>query len=448
MNLKFCLIGHTEHTTRNFFSNQGMGEVVHAKKFRQQLINGGYSSGNILDVYELFGTKEQLDRFAEINHSLASHGFQIIDDFPNSELSAAKKHLEADGHIYIVLSYDWILSAVTGLGLHLKAPLITKSYSPTNGRRVHPALYEKSTLVITECLAANIESIKAGIPAWKMLYIPHSFPDSINKTTKDPEYLKKLAKENNKNISFTDKTLVVGMVTRFKQGKNMVPALLAFKKIQKEFPDAIFVLKGGYDGVVEGTVKLKRILKQFLKKMQRESWFLWDRSFNSFPKVLEEFSCFDICVHPSGIDTASNTIVEFMALGKPCLVLEEQTNPYLFKGGVEMIKPASKLRLWNDFHYLTPDIDHLASLFKQYLSDEKLRKELGDRAKDVAQKRFSSEQTLKRIPLLIESALSFYHQLPTQESYRKKIVRQYEEDLELYGIVNNSMTFHPGASIS
>lgn len=165
----------------------------------------------------------------------------------------------------------------------------------------------------------------------------------------------------------------------------------------------------------------------------REPWFLWDREPTAHPEILKQFSHFDLCLHLSGAEGASNVVVEFLGLGKPVILLDATTNPYLFKGAACFVKSKGQVTA-EPLSYHVPDEQDLFEKIELLVKDREQREAFGKKGKEWAKCRFHPRATLERIPLMLEAARAFRNKASSVEEIRKKMEKQLENDLELYEI--------------
>jgi hypothetical protein len=194
--------------------------------------------------------------------------------------------------------------------------------------------------------------------------------------------------------------------------------------------DILFILKGTLD-TTSPYLPYNEWLEKRLVSLQDKKWFRWEKHPSAFPAVLSEYASFDICLHLSGAESGSNIVVEFLALGKPTLILKGGSNDALFKGGALFIENTGEMReALSPFR--VPEKRDLASKLEMLIKDASLRKEWGEKAKAVATLRFCPELTKKRLPLLLDAVRAFHGNESSSACLKKAIERQYEEDLKRY----------------
>lgn len=446
---RIAFISHTPYSHR--FFQTGLGEVGNCKKFKDLLDQEGFCTGSIMDIYQLFGGKNgkgPLNKIAAMNFHLGAGSHSLLDDLdtPLARKVFHKVKTEVQSSslppLLMALTFNWNTAALVGTGIGKIAPFIAKCYLPDYGSVIYSKIFESVDLVVTECLFVNLFGALCGIPPWKMLYLPHHFPSQTKQIYEQPSslvkekkeaYLRRIASLSGKPCHITDKTVVAGLVSRFSEGKHTEYAIEAFEKCVNEGMDAVLVLKGGYDNVILGSSQYKQRLKNLLKRVSTKHWFYWDKEFTPFPDVLGIYRLFDLCLLFSAIEGASNSVVELMALGRPCLLLKENTNPCLFNGAAAWVEPAKEFATGKK-SYRLPDCEDACKQLKRLLNDASERERLGQRAREIALQRFPPSLTLERMPLLMAAASSYHFGTADKESLQSLVVQQLKQDLELYQI--------------
>lgn len=435
------IISHTTHSRR--VEKQGMGEIANAQKLQTLLIKQGYSVEKIIDIFELFGGglegAQNICKITMLNGFLAQEGLDLIKNFNMDCIDDVwdifwplKEKIAA----LFVLTWDFNLAAFLGSGIHEHFPTISKCYCFQPQDIIFPKLFRSSHLIVTESLLGNILAIKAGIPPWKIVYLPHHYPDDIDKyiSKNNRQYLHDLSRRLNKKMIINDTTVVIGAFGRFQCRKNIEYLIEAVAELSATMPHIILVIKGDIDpsaDMYDNKEYSKQLLEIFARYIESD-WLFWDRSHTAFPDVLEEYNSCDILVNLSGAESASNSVVEFMALKKPCLVLNASTNPYLFKDGVIMIDTQEGMARGKLFFY-RPKLDDLVQKLAILVQDATLRQRLGEQAGEIATQRFAPELTIQRMPLVLEAANCFFHDKNT-EKIQIELQHLYQQDLNLYGL--------------
>lgn len=416
------LISHTEAS--KVVHPSGIGEIAHSAKF-QAVFQKYFKIHPIrLDLYELFGNFHAYETLAELNYSLAEAGNSLLTIENNPmyrDILLKLKTMNPD--TLFLLTWCWGIAALFGVGVHHLCPTIAKLYVFHEKEKIALPLYEKSDLLVTESLLANKRGLSEGISPWKMVYMPHQFPENIEKIKPDHSYLIQLAKKNGKSLSLNSTPVIVGIISKLEPRKNCGYALNALAKLATKLGNFLVVLKGNFAYEPECFPPEWELLK-------REPWFLWDPEPAPFPQVLSQYAVFDLCLQLSGAEGASNTVVELLALGKPVIALEGTTNPYLFKGGALFVKSQKRMTV-GKIPYQIPDEKSLEETIESLLTNPQLRKQWGEQAQKIAFTRFHPSNTSERIPLVLTAAKEYR---AGNFSLKTQIERLYEKDCKLYGI--------------
>lgn len=448
---KIILISHTPYSFRYF--PKGTGEVQNSLKLRKLLHQSGYAVSKVFDCFQLFGginkAKREIKQLACLNEQLSRYGYEPLDGWGSKVARSLYEKVNGEvvsspsGAVTMVLSNRDQISAFIGVGVPKLAPFVAKYYLPRAGLDFSwSKIWSRADLIVTECLYNCFGAFLIGISPMKMIYLPHHYPqesdhlfqmEDLQLRKSREKYIRKLAERNQKKVVFNAETLLVGIVSRLCEGKNVEYVVEAFEEIAAKGINAILILKGGYDQQINGTSSYKRKMSALLSRVQKAPWFLWDSDFEAFPKVLKTYRIFDLCVMQSSIEGASNVLVELASLGRPCLLLKEHSNPFLFEGGVEWVEP--KLGIHTNWRApRRPNQAELRDKLEQLLKNGRKRRELGQQARAIAISRFSPERTLERMPLLLAAASSFFHRDNQQKLYQKQIFQLFIEDLQRYQI--------------
>ncbi|MCH9608838.1 MAG: hypothetical protein S4CHLAM45_06450 [Chlamydiales bacterium] len=352
-----------------------MGERTHAQKCAKLL-----GVEKIVDIPTHIG--ERYEELVMINSALAEGGYSPIS--PQSTQNEWS------------LSLTWSAGLAALLAKGIK-PNITKLYVHQKDEKILKLLYKEIDLLITESLLGNERAAAYGLE--RVLYLPHHF-------TKRPKPLKKKSKK-----------ILIGCVCRLEYWKNVEFALEMGREVAKHHPIA-FYLKGDFPKERVYSSYDKHLAEK-LAIYEKEPWLIWDRSYTPYPEVLKLYSSFDFCVQPSGAEGGSNVVVELMSLGKPVIVLDESTNPYLFKGGALFAKPNPSI-VKTQLAFYQPQLQSLIELALR-LCDEKERKLWSQRAEQIAFERFHPSIAKRRLAVMLDPKLD--------NSTLKKL---YDQDRTLY----------------
>ncbi len=416
---KILLISHTEDSLH--IHPAGIGEIAHSAKFQRVLEKAGRDVVR-QDLYSLFASFAEYESLAQLNYALAEKGHSLLE-VKNIYQGVYDSVARQQADVIFLLTWCWGVAALLGCSIHRLCPTITKLYTFLSNEKICTPLYAESDLLVTESLLANQRGMTYGIPAWKLIYVPHQYPEEIDAIEPDRKYLERLAQKNAKVMKRGKESVIVGMVSRLEPRKNCGFALTAAAALAEKGRDFIFILKGNFPETITS-------LPSEMEFLKRQPWFFWDPDPTPFPQVLREIATFDVCVQLSGYEGASNTIVECMALGKPTVILEGSTNPYLFKEGALFVKPSGSL-VAGHMPYHVPDETCLVETIDAFILDKELRLEWGRRAKKMAEARFHPRIAADRLPLLLTAAKEY-----RQGNFhlRSAIETLYQKDCEAYGI--------------
>lgn len=354
-----------------------MGEKIYLQKFSPHL-----PTATMQDIPSLLG--EDYSSLVALNLELASMGYEPL---------ASPFHIYPDMKkgVAIILSWTSGMAAMHATGIVDQVPTIAKLYAHHSNEKMLPSLYNKTKLLITESLLASERARAYGLN--RVLYIPHQF------TTTDitpSKYLCELAKRLNKPLP--SQAIVVGTVSRLEYWKNPEFAIEVVRQLQPYYP-MVLVLKGDFP---QQSVypDYEKNLAEMIEFYSQEPWFYWDRQWTPYPDVLAQYACFDICLQPSGAEGASNLVVELMAMGKPVIVLNATSHPYLFKEGVHFATAQPQLQM-AQLSYARPELESLKEALVR-LCHPKERAQLGQKAQMIAKERFDPKHARERIKLMMQ----------------------------------------------
>lgn len=426
--MSILVLGHGEPTKNQLCSLRG--DIGATTKFLHLLNLGNYPAHS-LDILELFNQSSSLYySLSSLNYELALSGHGLIEESHFPEIKTVlNRLLSTDCQHVIVFSWLASLMAVLGTGVHKQKALISKAFTLQENETIHPNLYNKCDLLITESLLTNKKIIESGIPPWKTLLLPHFAFIEEKEPLPSRDYAEKVAF---KKKPFTPETLILGTVCRVEAGKNCEFILEAVKKLTDEGYPLLFILKGGLENHSNAPI-YRDWLANLLESLQEESWFIWDPDPTPIHEIHTIYASFDIFIHLSGSEGGSNAIVEALSQGLPSLILDASTNPSLFKNGAYFVKNAGFSHPNFFPSFLLPDREDLYEKLKNLVTDAALRKHWSECGRRISAERFSKKEGLQRIPLMLKAS-QLYHSNTGCDSIKKEVEERYVQDCALFGI--------------
>lgn len=318
-------------------------------------------------------------------------GFTAIPEFPlNSfydanffkQLRKCVKFLR-ENKIDIVHTHDFYTN-VFGIAAArvARVPLKIASKRETGGMRSGAQqIIEKQIFKMADAIVANSEAVKSylienGVAAEKIRVIYNGL--DLERLTPAETDRKKICQEFSlpfgRNIKFI--TLVANLRHAV---KNQPMFLRAAQKVLREIPDAHFVLAG------EGEFKesLEKLAKEF--KIAENTHFI-----GRCGKIPELLSISNVCVLTSFAEGFSNSILEYMAAGKPVAA----TN---VGGANEAVVDGE-----TGFLIESGDVRALADRLIELLENEEKAAAFGENGRKLVEKKFSPENQLKKTLELYE----------------------------------------------
>lgn len=265
-----------------------------------------------------------------------------------------------------------------------KTPVRIAAKRDTGTKSSAQLFLERRAFNLANAIVVNAEAVKKkllekGITPEKLVTIYNGLNlESLKPKQKREETLKEFNLSDEKHLKF------ITIVANFRNElKNQKMFLRAAQKVSEKFLNARFVLAG------EG--ELLDEMKDFSKELGIENkTFFTGRC----AKVAELLAVSDICVLSSKTEGFSNSILEYMAAGKPVVA----TNV----GG------ASEAVIENETGFLidSDDSETLANRLIELLSDEEKAKVMGSRGRQIAEGNFSLQAQLEKNLALYEKLLS------------------------------------------
>lgn len=407
MHANALILGHVQ---------TGMGERIRARKLQTLLQNTSSLKTPIIDIIHLLG--DLYEPLARLNYTLADHGHSLIEESELEQVRLLKQSIiDFSPRLLLILSWSFSVAALLALGLHHFYPTVATLCAHHPNEKILSGLYEPAALLITESLLANERGASYGIPKGKMLYLPHPYPQECDRHLFNRRYVEALAKRLGKHVG--NETLVIGAVSRLDYGKNCEYALEAVRRLASQGHDVVLVLKGDFSSC-NTSFEYASFLKERLMSYCQEPWLLWDLEPTSYPEVIEEYASFDLCLHLSGAECGSHVVGEWLALGKPVLVLNCSTHSYLYGDGVLYVSSTDEVKQ-AQLPFYVPKWTDLTTQLEELIRDKSLREKQGKKAREVAVKRFHPKEIEKRLEHLFERDT-------------KAIEALYERDRKEYGM--------------
>ncbi len=237
-------------------------------------------------------------------------------------------------------------------------------------RIIENGIFKTADKIVVNSEAVKNYLIAEGISETKITIIYNGLDlERLQPNTTDRE---KICAEL--NLPADEKIKFITMVANLRHAvKNQPMMLRAAVKVLKEFPDAHFVLAG------EGRLKYELENLAKVLKIEKNTHFT-----GRCEKIPELLFVSNICVLTSFNEGFSNSILEYMAAGKPVVA----TNV----GG------AREAVIENETGFLveSDDDEALANRLIELLRDEKKAGNFGAKGKEIAEEKFSLEAQLKK----------------------------------------------------
>lgn len=407
--------------------------MANALKLFNLMKESGYPVKEILDIYALFnGIKETLEPLAFLNCGLAELGYPILEEVALKEAHDVREAiLEKRPDALFLFSWNYTVAALFATGIQKQCPIASKLYVSHPHEDLLAPLYEPSTLLVTEALLANEKGIQAGIPPWKMILLPNHTSKNFGSTPSKRTYVEDLIAKSGKKITLKKTTKIIGSVARLDFGKNIEFALEAVKELSESGEDVLYVLKGDFEEETSYPA-YRDWLRELLHGLKGEKWLLWDPSVSPFSELSTIYASFDIFCHLSGKEAGSNVVVEAVSQGKPAVILDATTNPSLFRNGAVFVKndgtpPVDIVR-----PFALPCKKDLIKQLASLIQNESLLSEWGRKGKEMAEKRFSPEVTLNRMPLILRALQAYHTKSRDCDVVKKEVEELYHQDLRRY----------------
>ncbi|HEX9960509.1 MAG TPA: glycosyltransferase [Pyrinomonadaceae bacterium] len=300
------------------------------------------------------------------------------------QLSRCLKYL-LENRIDIIQTHDFytnVFGMIAGRMANVPARIAAKreTGTKTDAQR----FVERRAYAFAHAIVANAEAVKnhlieTGVAAKKIevVYNGLDLAKFDLKNARRAEILKSFGLPPEENLKFV--TIVANFRSRV---KNHEMFLRAARRVKENFPDARFVLAGEGELLFE----MKNSAKDL--GLENESFFI--DNCGDVPRLL---FVSDICVLSSLTEGFSNSILEYMAAGKPIAA----TN---VGGASEAIAEGE-----NGFLVASNDDEMLANRLLELLRDAEKAKTFGARGRAIAEEKFSTAAQLGKTLNLYDGLL-------------------------------------------
>jgi glycosyltransferase involved in cell wall biosynthesis len=300
------------------------------------------------------------------------------------QLSRCRKFLR-ETRIDIIQTHDFytnVFGMIAGRMANVPARIAAKRETGTKTsaqRFVERRAYAFAQKIVANAAAVKNHLVKTGVPAEKVevVYNGLDLAKFDFENARRAEILKSFNLPADENLKF------VTIVANFRSGvKNHPMFLRAARRVKENFPGARFLLAG--EGELLG--EMKKLAKDL--GLENESFFI--DNCGDVPRLL--FAS-DICVLSSRTEGFSNSILEYMAAGKPVVATD-------VGGASEAIQEGE-----NGFLVASDDDAAMANRLLELLRDAEKAKTFGARGRAIAERKFSTAAQLRKILDLYDGLL-------------------------------------------
>ena len=291
------------------------------------------------------------------------------------QLSRCRKFLR-ENRIDIIQTHDFytnVFGMLAGRMANVPARIAAKRETGTKSsaqRFVERRAYAFAHAVVANARAVKNHLLETGVSAEKIEVIYNGL-DLAKFDLKDAnraEILKSFDLPAEENLKF------VAIIANFRSDvKNHPMFLRAARRVKENFPGARFVLAGEGERLGE----MKNLAKEL--GLENESFFI--DNCGDVPRLL---AASDICVLSSRTEGFSNSILEYMAAGKPVVATD-------VGGAGEAIREGE-----NGFLVASNDDAAMANRLLELLRDAEKAKIFGASGRAAAQEKFSTAAQLKK----------------------------------------------------
>lgn len=304
------------------------------------------------------------------------------------QLARCRKFLR-ENRIDVIQSHDFytnVFGMIAGRMANVPVRIAAKreTGTKTNAQR----FVERRAYGFAHAIVANAEAVKnhlieTGVAAKKIEVIYNGLDltrfDLNGGAASRSEILQSF------NLPVKDDLKFVTLVANFRSDvKNQPMFLRAARHVKEKFPHARFILAG------EGELlpQMKNMAKDL--GLENESFFIDNCGTASVPRLL---FVSDVCVLTSLTEGFSNSILEYMAAGKPVVATR-------VGGAAEAIQEGE-----NGFLIESNDDAALANHLLELLQDTERAKSFGRRGRQAAEEKFSTVAQLEKILALYDRLL-------------------------------------------
>jgi glycosyltransferase involved in cell wall biosynthesis len=235
------------------------------------------------------------------------------------------------------------------------------------------------------------EFIGVGVPPENVVTIHHGI-DTERYKEADLNIFDKYPQLRDKRIIFHP--------ARMGLAKGCDVAVKALRIIKEEFPDVLLFFGGTKNIIDWGSTQQKDIafIYHLVKRLGVEDNVFSD--IFSFDEGVALYEACEFSIYPSSFrEPFGLTMLESMASGRPMIVTKSGGMPEVIKDGL------------NGFIVDVKDYEALAERCLELLRDDKLRKKIGDKGREIADENFTKERMVKDHQIFYENVIKSHHKL-------------------------------------
>lgn len=265
-------------------------------------------------------------------------------------------------HFWAPVIYGYFLTPIRCL---LPVPIISSSITSARKQGGNKFwLCKPSYLLFDKILSNSYQALKINeVPKKKAICIYNGF-DPSRSVIKTP------AEEIRKRYNIQTR-YIVSMAGEYSFRKDYPLFVRAASKVLEQQPDVTFIAMGSGDSTPYKTL----VPNQHKDRI---------RFVGRVTDVESVYNASDVVVLATTVEGVSNAIMEGMALGKPIVSTK---GPFV---GTEEVVEEGRSGFLTEFH----DDKSFADYIIKLLSDEDLRKQMGERGKQIVKEKFSIQQMI------------------------------------------------------